>query len=135
MAELFVYGTLMCEEVMAAVAGRRFPSQPAQLPGYRCAPIRGEIYPGIVPQADSMTRGRLCTGLSRQAMTKLDRFEGEMYRRQTVEVSLPDGSKREAWTYVLKPKYARLLADKDWDFDAFCKHHKRSFLKGYAGFR
>ncbi len=135
MTELFVYGTLMCEEVMAAVAGRRFPSQPAQLSGYRCAPIRGEVCPGIVPQANSMTRGRLCTGLSGPALTKLDHFEGEMYRRQKVEVSLPDDSKREAWTYVRKPKYARLLADKDRDFDAFCKHHKSSFLKGYAGFR
>jgi gamma-glutamylcyclotransferase (GGCT)/AIG2-like uncharacterized protein YtfP len=134
MAELFVYGTLRCEDVMAAVAGQRFRSQPAQLSGYRCAAIRGEVYPGIVSQADSMIRGLLYSGLSGPVLAKLDRFEGEMYRRQKVEVSLPDGSRREAWTYVLKPKYARLLADKDWDFDVFCKHYKRSFLKGCAGF-
>lgn len=135
MADLFVYGTLLCEDILQQVAGDSFQGIAAQLPGYRRARIRGEWYPAIVPDPAAITPGLLYRGLSGRAMARLDRFEGRMYRRQRVRVELTDGSQTQAWTYVLRPKYRALLSGVDWDLQHFCRHGKRRFRSSYRGFR
>ena len=45
---VFVYGTLMEDEVVQSVLGRRFESLPAVLAGYRRVCLKQRVYPGIV---------------------------------------------------------------------------------------
>ena len=47
-AHCFTYGSLMCDDIMAKVAGTPLAATPARLDGYRRSPVIGEAYPGMV---------------------------------------------------------------------------------------
>ena len=130
----FAYGSLMCEEIMFAVAAARPLFVPARLDGYRRAPVDGEDYPGIVPAAGASVAGALYLELPDSAWPRLDGFEGEEYRREAVEVQLPDGRAETAWTYVFKPEYGHRLAAGEWDFAHFLRSGKARFEARYLGF-
>ena len=131
---LFVYGTLLCDDILVAVAraGRR--AGEARLSGYRRLRIREEQYPAIIPDPGAETEGIVYDGLDHSAFARLDRFEGQDYERQRVNVTLHDGAVILADTYVLKPKFHHLLDDEEWDFDDFLKNGKPLFIASYLGF-
>ena len=97
---LFVYGTLMADDCVLAVTGRRFPRQAAVLEGYtRIAPAGG--YPYIVEEPGDRVTGSLLSGIDGATLARLDRYEdeGRLYLRRSVEVLC--GQRRVACqTYV-----------------------------------
>jgi gamma-glutamylcyclotransferase (GGCT)/AIG2-like uncharacterized protein YtfP len=130
----FTYGTLMCADIMLTVGGRGVTGEPATLAGFARRAVRDEDYPGIRPDADASVEGVLYRGIDTTALARLDAFEGEQYRRETVEVTVADGSRATADTYVIRPEYAALLLPVDWDFDAFLAAGKSRFQSRYMGF-
>ena len=70
-ARLFVYGTLELSEVMLAVTGQTFESEEAILDGYARGLLRGEEFPGIVPDSDARTRGILYRGIDSLSLRRL----------------------------------------------------------------
>ncbi len=134
MNDLFAYGTLMCEEIMLAVTGCRPRSMPAVLEGFRRGRIRGESYPGLVAAAGCRVEGILYRDLSADGWERLDRFEGEMYARHTVDVQLPDGTMVSAITYLVRPRFLGLVEAAEWDFQAFLQRDKARFEADYRGY-
>lgn len=134
MTTCFTYGSLMCPDIMTFAAGRPLAGEPARLTGYRRLAVAGEDYPGIV-EADDRVEGVLYRGLDTRAWALLDAFEGEMYARLPVTVTLPSGSAEPAWTYVFKPEFRHLLRPEPWDFEAFLRQGKARFEARYVGFR
>ncbi len=132
--QCFTYGTLMCADIMSAVSGRSVTGEQATLDGFARHAVRDEDYPGIRPDADASVKGVLYRDIDTAALARLDAFEGEQYRRETVEVTLADGSRIRADTYVIKPEHAALLLPVDWDFDAFLAAGKARFQSRYLGF-
>lgn len=130
----FTYGSLMCDDIMAAVAGLRAAAVPARLDGYRRSPVIGEHYPGMVPAAGDKVEGVLYLELPDTAWARLDAFEGDEYRREQVSVACADGRIETAWTYVFKPEYAARLAAGAWDFERFLETGKARFEARYLGF-
>jgi len=130
----FTYGSLMCDDIMAAVAGLRAAAVPARLDGYRRSPVIGEHYPGMVPAAGDKVEGVLYLELPDTAWARLDAFEGDEYRREQVSVACADGRIETAWTYVFKPEYAARLAAGTWDFERFLETGKARFEARYLGF-
>jgi gamma-glutamylcyclotransferase (GGCT)/AIG2-like uncharacterized protein YtfP len=130
---LFAYGTLMVEEIMTLVTGDRFESTPARLMGYGRYLLRGEHYPGIRPMPRHRVDGLLYLDLGENALGRLDLFEGEMYRRRSVTLCLPDAADVCAETYVLRPPYYNRLSNRPWDLQTFLRTGRRSFINGYAG--
>ena len=130
---LFCYGTLLEERVLRAVTGRDFPCREAMLPGYRRRRLRNVDYPGIVMDAREQTDGMLITGLDDPAWAALDRFEGEQYQRERVEV-VSGGAVVEAWTYVLSPQHHDQLTDEHWDLERFRAHFLQRFMFTYPNF-
>lgn len=130
--DLFAYGSLMDPEILRQVAGELPPRRPATLSGYERRRLRGQPYPGIRPREEGTVEGVLYAGLSPQAAARLDRFEGEAYRRQPVVVRLADGSRRPAEAYVLRS--AEALDPEEWSFEEFLRTGKASFLAEYEGF-
>jgi len=130
----FTYGSLMCDDIMAAVAGLRAAAVPARLDGYRRSPVIGEDYPGMVPAAGDKVDGVLYLELPDAALARLDAFEGDEYRREQVSVQCADGRIESAWTYVFKPEYAARLAAGTWDFERFLSTGKARFEARYMGF-
>lgn len=131
---LFAYGTLMDEEIMAAVCGHRFAAKPATLLNYRRHSIKGKIYPAIIEKQGAKTDGICYLDLPQVVLQSLDLFEDHMYERKAVTVIIGDGMLLDAEAYVCKLEFKNELEDEDWDFDDFLKTKKTIFKKEYEGF-
>lgn len=132
----FTYGSLMCDDIMSAVCGvapGSLVSQPARLPGYSRHPVRDERYPGMIPGA-STVNGVIYLNIAPSAWPRLDSFEGEMYERRSVLVTLANGSALQADTYVFRAVFVPLLEPGDWDYEAFLRDGKAHFIDRYLGF-
>ena len=68
-----------------------------------------------------------------RALERLDRFEGEMYRREQVEVVLADHQTLRAETYVMRPEYYHRLSQHDWTLEGFLSQGRSLFLAEYVG--
>ena len=132
--DLFVYGTLLSNELMASVCGYSHAGEAAVLRDFRCRRVRGESYPAIVPWPGDFVRGKLYRGLNRIQLDRLDRFEGHLYRRQPVQVEGAVGACR-ADTYVMAPGRAGLLSDDTWSLEGFLATGLEDFLAAYPGLR
>lgn len=135
MADLFAYGTLMDPDIMGAVAGHCRRLSTAILPNHRRLAVRGAPYPGMVPAAAHNVEGVVYSGIGPRGLVRLDRFEGEMYKRVRVRVTLANGSRRATFTYVIKGAFRDRLEPHEWDPEAFLAHDKAAFQRRYTGFR
>jgi gamma-glutamylcyclotransferase (GGCT)/AIG2-like uncharacterized protein YtfP len=97
---LFVYGTLRAgEAARALVAGHVARSVPGTVRGAMYAFPMG--YPGLV-DGEGAVRGELLwlSDLG-TALPLLDEYEGEDFARVVRSVELADGTRVQAWCYVL----------------------------------
>lgn len=134
MHTLFTYGTLQCDDIMHRVAGQCRKVSSALLPGYCCLTVKNETYPGIMPAEGCSVPGCVYEGISDAALERLDRFEGEMYRRVMVTVVLDDQSTQNVFAYIVKNKFRDSLSDEIWDLESFLSEGKTAFLAHYFGF-
>lgn len=130
----FTYGSLMCADIMARVCGLAVTGEDARLAGYARHPVRGEDYPGLVPDAAGEVHGLLYRDLPASAWPRLDAFEGEMYARLPVRVESAAGMVHKAWAYVFIPEYRHLLQPGEWDFARFLASGRARFESRYLGF-
>jgi gamma-glutamylcyclotransferase (GGCT)/AIG2-like uncharacterized protein YtfP len=131
---LFAYGTLMDEKIMARAGGCWPGNQAATLMDHRRHALVGRSYPAIVAQEGARVEGICYFDLPEAAWELLDYFEDELYERKQVLVTMEDGSTRPAETYVCKPEYHHLLEEADWSFEDFLNSHKAQFEQEYDGF-
>ena len=99
-AALFVYGTLLDEERVHALTGRRFPRRRATLEGFARV-VAAHGYPTIVPQAGARVEGVLVEDVDAASLAALDVYEdaGRLYARRPTEV-LVDGEPVPCEVYV-----------------------------------
>ena len=131
--DFFAYGSLIFEEVMAAVTGRTYSGQATKLEGFARYLVVGESYPGIVPSEHDVVDGFLYRQIDSSALCLLDRFEGEYYKRESVEVTA-GGARLLAETYIFRPEFSHLLTREKWQKDVFKERHMSGFLVRYKGF-
>ncbi|KQJ93244.1 AIG2-like protein D isoform X1 [Brachypodium distachyon] len=125
---VFVYGTLMAEEVVRVLLGRVPPSSPALLPNHQRFSIKGRVYPAILPVDGSRVSGKVFRGLTDGELDVLDIFEDEEYVREIVGISLTESSDTMlAYAYIWGN-----VDDPDlygeWDFDEWRKVHLNDYL-------
>ena len=135
MGYLFAYGSLMCADIMREVSGFDLSRADGILRGYRRRAVRGAQYPGLVPEEDGHVEGIVYRDVPPPAWDRLDRFEGEMYVRQHVEITLNDGTLVQADAYVVRPEFLDRLEDSDWDFQEFLRSGKARFQASYQGYQ
>ncbi|WP_419174986.1 gamma-glutamylcyclotransferase family protein [Desulfosediminicola sp.] len=134
--KLFTYGSLMSQDIMDEVSGRRFPSFSATADGFQRFCVRNEHYPGMVADYAGTVEGVVYDEVDHVAMERLDIFEGEMYTRQTIQVKQKnDDELIEVMAYIVKPHYQHLLSEEIWSYREFLEKGKRLFTEQYAGFR
>ncbi|KAL5559413.1 hypothetical protein UlMin_035624 [Ulmus minor] len=131
---VFVYGSLMADDVVRALLNRVPGSSFASLNGFHRFSIKGRVYPAILPVESKKVAGRVLKDITDPELYILDEFEDVEYERRTVEVSLLDSSEN-------LPVHAYVWADKDdpnlygeWDFEEWKRVHKDDFVKMTAGF-
>jgi len=130
---IFVYGTLQFPAIMAAVAGACFTGTAATLAGFSRYAVADAPFPGITPDPRSRVDGLVYAGLDATALERVDDFEGEPYRRETVEVCIDsDGGTIAADTYVIRPHWRSILLDRGWDADAFARQWHDRYLRAFG---
>jgi len=125
----------MCEDIMFEVAGCLPPNVPGTLKGYSRRSVSGEHYPAIIPDKEGTVEGVVYRNVPNVAWDRLDRFEGEFYKRRRVGIELNDGAILYAETYILQPAYLNRLDQSDWDFENFIATGKARFQRHYKGYR
>ncbi|KAH9798470.1 GGACT domain-containing protein [Citrus sinensis] len=131
---VFVYGSLLADDVVRVLLKRIPQSSSAILPGYRRFSIKGRVYPAILPVENKHVTGRVLFGISDPELLVLDEFEDFEYQRTTADVSLVDtADKLQVQTYVWTNKNDPNLYG-DWDFEEWRRLHMKDFVKMTAGF-
>jgi gamma-glutamylcyclotransferase (GGCT)/AIG2-like uncharacterized protein YtfP len=115
-SNVFTYGSLMFPQVWQQVVAGNYRSVRASAPGHARYAVDGETYPGMVAQSGSVVEGVLYLAVDAAHVEALDRFEGEAYRRVTIDVALADGSSQPAATYLY---VAPGLSTSPWEPAAF----------------
>ncbi|PQM34292.1 AIG2-like protein D [Prunus yedoensis var. nudiflora] len=132
--KVFVYGSLMAEDVCRVLLNRVPQSSPAILNGYHRYSIKGRVYPAILPVENDKVTGKLLLGITDPELHILDEFEDVEYERSTVEVSLVDSSDNLlVQAYVWSNKSDPNLYG-DWNFEEWKQIHKKDFIKMTTGF-
>ncbi|KAG9443290.1 hypothetical protein H6P81_014630 [Aristolochia fimbriata] len=126
---VFVYGSLMADEVVQVLLKRVPRSSPAILNGYQRFSIKERIYPAIIPVENKQVPGKVLLELNDIELKVLDIFEDVEYGRHAVEISLAGSfEKLPAQTYVWNNKDDPDLFG-DWDYEEWRQVHMEDFLK------
>ncbi|KAJ4792285.1 hypothetical protein LUZ62_043531 [Rhynchospora pubera] len=125
---VFVYGTLMADEVLHVLLTRVPSSSPALLPNFHRLSIKGRVYPAILAKENKTVSGKVLKGLTDAELEMLDTFEDERYIRKSVEISLVDKSEKllaEAyvWSNVDDPDLYG-----EWDFEEWKRLHINDYI-------
>ena len=130
---LFCYGTLQYPEIMQQVSGNHYPGLPVVLENYACYTVRGEVFPGIIPEQGAVTYGMVYNGLGNAQLERLDSFENDYYARRRVVVSGADERPLQAWAYVVRAEDRAVLSDELWDRGLFEMLHLQAYLRKLTG--
>ena len=125
---IFVYGTLLCDEVVRALTGTVLGSVDATLTGYRRMrvhqPGRDAKGPALTPAPGHHTHGRLLLDVDDRCLRILDLVElsGNNFERVTVEVETAQGGMLQAEVYRATEAFREHLQD-DWSLEEFRERH------------
>ncbi|KMT07648.1 hypothetical protein BVRB_6g147720 [Beta vulgaris subsp. vulgaris] len=126
---VFVYGSLLADQVVQVLLNRVPASSPAILPNFNRFSIKGRVYPAILPVENKKVLGRVLTGVTNHELDILDIFEDVEYVRNSVEVTLEDSlEKLQAYAYVWDDKDDPNLY-RDWDFENWKSTHMNDFIE------
>lgn len=133
---VFTYGTLMFPEVWQAVVGRPFANVGGQVTGFATYRVRDAVYPGMVAATTlEVVQGVVYFDVDSAAVSRLDQFEDDFYRRETVPVRCDDGRICDADAYLVPPEKRAVLTEEPWSRDDFvARDDLQHFLARFAGF-
>lgn len=130
---LFVYGTLLCDEVVVALTGTVLSSVPAVLPHHRRLsvhkPGRDAKGPAIVYESGHHTEGRILCGIDDHCLRIFDllELEGGGYERVTVEAVTAGNARVQVEVYRATATYQGYLSN-EWSLDNFRMRHLAYYL-------
>jgi gamma-glutamylcyclotransferase (GGCT)/AIG2-like uncharacterized protein YtfP len=96
-SNLFVYGTLLLDDVVSALLDRIPHHQDATAPGWQVVRLPHKHYPGLVPGHGEAT-GKVFTDLTETEWATLDTFEDPAYTLTAVQVLPP--LETDAFAYI-----------------------------------
>ncbi|EFJ19434.1 hypothetical protein SELMODRAFT_110984 [Selaginella moellendorffii] len=115
---VFVYGTLLADEIVRILIKRVPSSCDAVLADYHRFSVRNRVYPGATYRKGDRIKGKkVLLDLTHEELQVMDDFEGEEYKRLTVEPCLLDQSiTLKAFVYVwVDPEDKDLFGS--WDYE------------------
>jgi gamma-glutamylcyclotransferase (GGCT)/AIG2-like uncharacterized protein YtfP len=129
---LFVYGSLMFDEVWERVAGTRNAALPARASGWEVRALTVGSWPGLVAVPGAVADGMVRLAVGPEALARLDAFEGEFYDRRSLSVETADGPlAADAW--VVAPAHLGEVLPERWDRARFARESLGAFLDEHAG--
>jgi gamma-glutamylcyclotransferase (GGCT)/AIG2-like uncharacterized protein YtfP len=133
---VFTYGTLMFPEVWQLVVGRPFAHVGGHVTGFALYRVADAVFPGMLATTGAdVVQGVVYFHVDEAAIARLDQFEDEFYRRETVAVNFDDGSICDAAAYIVPPENRGELTDEPWTRDEFvARGDLQHFIARFAGF-
>jgi len=128
MEKLFVYGTLLFDQIMIRVCRKTFPSRKAILPDHARFRVRSAPYPAVIYRKGSSVDGIVYLDIDGVSLQILDAFEGAYYERISVDIISDKRETLASYAYRIKERYSHLLTDEPWDIGKFMSHEFTSFL-------
>ncbi|MEZ5905685.1 MAG: gamma-glutamylcyclotransferase family protein [Geminicoccaceae bacterium] len=126
-ADVFLYGTLAHDEVLAAVLGRPIvPGElaPAVLAGYRREAAIGASYPVLVADATAEVAGRLLRRPSLRELRRINHYEADEYLAEELPVSVA-GLQQPAWVFLALA--AMVPSGRPWELEQWAAAHLPAF--------
>lgn len=120
-SRLFVYGTLLVDDVVNALIGRIPDYQDAKAPGWRVVHLPQKVYPGLVPDQGE-AKGKVFTDLTDAEWAILDAFEDPAYTLTVVRVLT--SCEINAFAYVWRGEYV----NQPWSTVAFGRDQLTDYL-------
>jgi gamma-glutamylcyclotransferase (GGCT)/AIG2-like uncharacterized protein YtfP len=130
-SRVFVYGTLQVPHVLKRVLGRAPTMVAATLDGYRRGRVVGKSYPAVVAEPLAQVDGAVLCDVSSGDWPLLDAYEGELYTRTMVTVTLDDFRKCGAACYVLRAGCEQLFDPTPWSLEHFLERDLATFLRDW----
>jgi gamma-glutamylcyclotransferase (GGCT)/AIG2-like uncharacterized protein YtfP len=133
---VFTYGTLMFPQVWEAVVGRKYVSIKGSATGYAIFCVRDAVFPGILAASEQdAVRGVVYLDVDQASLARLDLFEDDFYRRETLWIDCDDGERRAADAYVVPGDMRDILTDKTWRPEEFVASGGLDyFVRRFQGF-
>jgi gamma-glutamylcyclotransferase (GGCT)/AIG2-like uncharacterized protein YtfP len=119
-SRLFVYGTLLLDDVVSTLIDRRPHHQDATAPGWRVVRLPQKVYPGLVP-GQGEANGKVFTDLTDAEWNTLDAFEDPTYTLAAVRV-LP--LEADTLTYIWQGEHR----DQPWSIADFDRDQLANYL-------
>jgi gamma-glutamylcyclotransferase (GGCT)/AIG2-like uncharacterized protein YtfP len=121
--DLFVYGTLMFDQILQILLGRVPLAEAARAIGWQRRLMKVGPYPTLVPKDGASVVGRILIDLSTEERLLLDVYEnGEIYR--PFEITLETGT--TAWTYGSRDP--AMVEQKEWTLSWFREEHLDQYV-------
>ncbi|KAK4786226.1 hypothetical protein SAY86_002915 [Trapa natans] len=131
---VFVYGSLMAEDVVRILLKRVPQSTPAILHDFHRFSINGRVYPAILPVDKKSVNGKVLMGITGPELDILDTFEDVEYERRDVDVTLVGSSETLKAVAYVWGNLSDLNLYGEWDFEAWKKKHMEDFTKMVKAF-
>ena len=134
---LFVFGTLMDEDVLKWVSGMDLSElelQPAVANGFKRRQVKGECFPVLVPSAQAKVSGLLIGGLTPLALQRTQFFEGDEYYLEGIVVAgMPDSHSSLLTPGDINAQYfadhqVYDIENRDWSVHTWREQEKRDFM-------
>jgi len=137
MTNVFVYGSLLSNDVVKVLLGRNPLGPNATLRGYHRFHIKERVYPAVFPRNGGTVEGKVLMELNEKEKRILDEFEDVEYKCEKVLVEVNDQPEKprmvEAWAYMF-PKGSEHLLYGTWDYNTFKEKDHAAFLEMTKGF-
>lgn len=124
---VFTYGSLMFDEVWSRLVAGSYTHVEATAHGYARFGVRDQTYPGAIHHSGASLEGVVYFDVDPADLARIDRFEGEDYRRVEVDLFCADGRRVLAAMYLFLP--AERLDDTPWRPETFAAD---TFFNTYA---
>ena len=130
--DMFAYGILMYPDLLRALTGRCFVTEPAVLPDFQRYSLVKNGWPKIaviVPEPGASVSGVLLRDMDARSAGLLDDFEEidiGLYTRCKVTVEIENDRACPADSYVAGPETVGFLGE-IWDPVEFCERHYHQY--------
>ena len=100
--------------------------------GFQRLQVKNQKYPGLV-RGHGVVNGIIYFDIEAKDLARLDIFEGDLYKREAVEISCADGEKIAAFVYLIRDEFKSVLGG-EWSKAEFERTGLAEFEKRYVGF-
>ncbi|WGF88355.1 gamma-glutamylcyclotransferase family protein [Marinivivus vitaminiproducens] len=125
----FFFGTLMDDDVLAAVLARPVAvheTAPARLRGFERVASTNATYPVLRPAEQGGVDGRVLLEPSPRDVLRILHFESEEYEAEWLTVDVPEGTRPARVFLALETMQAGTEA---WTLEHWARRHKEEYLR------